>query len=65
MRGSTWNTTLITLIPKVKSPTSVKEIRPIGLCNVIYKIVSTFIKTRFRLVLDDVIGDPLIRVGNA
>ncbi|KAL5543498.1 hypothetical protein UlMin_007282 [Ulmus minor] len=39
-------------------PQSVNEYRPISLCNVIYKIVSKAITNRFRLILDDVIGDP-------
>ena len=38
-------------------PQSVKEYRPISLCNVLYKIVSKTITNCFRLILDDVIGD--------
>ncbi|KAL5539433.1 hypothetical protein UlMin_045908 [Ulmus minor] len=53
-----WNATLITLIPKIQHPTTVKNFRPISLCTVLYKIVSRSITNRFRLILDDVIGDP-------
>ena len=55
---SAWNKTLITLIPKVRVPKRVQEFRPISLCNVLYRIVSRSITNHFRLVLDDVIGDP-------
>ena len=51
---SVWN---MTLILKVRSLKSVQEYRPISLCNVLYKIVSGSITNRFRLVLDDIIGD--------
>ena len=33
------NDTVIVLVPKVKNPQSIKEFRPISLCNVIYKII--------------------------
>ena len=55
---SAWNTTLITLILKVKTPNTMKEFQPINLFNVLYKIVSKSIENIFRLVLDEVIGDP-------
>ncbi|XP_060959169.1 uncharacterized protein LOC133030444 [Cannabis sativa] len=37
-----FNTTNVTLIPKVPNPKKVSKFRPIALCNVIYKVISNF-----------------------
>lgn len=50
-----WNSTLITLIPKFKDLVSLKDFRPISLCNICYKIVSRAIINRFRPVLDKIV----------
>ncbi|XP_075499819.1 uncharacterized protein LOC142538372 [Primulina tabacum] len=50
-----WNATLITLIPRIQEPLSLKDFRPISLCNTCYKILSRAITNRFRPVLDKVI----------
>ena len=42
------NDTLVTLIPKCKSPESLNNYRPIGLCNSVYKILSKILVERIR-----------------
>ena len=51
-----WNETIISLIPKVDTPEKVTDIRPISLCNVVYKVVSKVLSSRLRDVLPDIIS---------
>ncbi|KAL0302257.1 UNVERIFIED_CONTAM: hypothetical protein Scaly_3037800, partial [Sesamum calycinum] len=46
------NATLLTLIPKVRTPHSVAEFRPISCCNVVYKVISKILVSRLREILD-------------
>lgn len=47
---------LVVLIPKVDHPTRFKELRPINLCNVIYKVITKVVVQRLRPFLDEIIG---------
>ncbi|VVA30150.1 Hypothetical predicted protein, partial [Prunus dulcis] len=50
------NYTLITLVPKVQSPQSMIQFRPISLCSTLYKVISKIIVARLRPILPDLIS---------
>lgn len=50
-----FNDTFITLILKISSPTTFKDFRPIGLCNVVYKILSKVLVNRLQSIMQDLI----------
>lgn len=55
MPGS-WNDTVVVLIPKVQNPERLKDLHPINLYNVVYKIASKILANRLKLVMLDVIS---------
>lgn len=52
-----FNHTNLFLIPKVRTPESIKEIRPISLYNVIYKIISKILVWRLKEILSDIVTE--------
>jgi hypothetical protein len=51
-----WNDTNVVLIPKVNDPQCLKDLRPISLCNVLYKIILMVLAARLKGILEDIIS---------
>ncbi|KAK9672447.1 hypothetical protein RND81_12G101300, partial [Saponaria officinalis] len=50
------NSTIVTLVPKGRDPSSVLDYRPISCCTTIYKTISKILTTRLEAVLSKVVG---------
>ncbi|KAL0411361.1 UNVERIFIED_CONTAM: LINE-1 retrotransposable element O protein [Sesamum latifolium] len=50
------NATLLTLVPKVQTPTTVGDFRTIFYCNVLYKAITKILVQRLRPLLDSLIS---------
>ncbi|XP_075478858.1 uncharacterized protein LOC142519715 [Primulina tabacum] len=49
--------TIVTLIPKSKNPMTMKDFRPISLCNVCYKIASRALTNRLRPIMKNTVDE--------
>lgn len=49
--------TNIMLIPNIQNPTNMKELRPISLCNVAYKIMFKVLANRLKMEINNVISE--------
>ena len=52
----TFNSTIVALVPKCKSPSSMKDFRPISCCSVIYKCITKILANRMQKCLPNIIG---------
>jgi hypothetical protein len=50
------NSSIIVLIPKIKSPSSVNHYRPISFCNTIYKTIAKILVSKVKPLLDKLIS---------
>ena len=51
------NRTNLVLIPKCTHPTTMKDLRPIALCNVAYKVMAKVLANRLKDILPQIISD--------
>ena len=54
-----WNDTCVVLIPKVDNLESMKDLRPINLCTVVYKLISKVLENRLKQILEEIISPNL------
>ncbi|XP_074301220.1 uncharacterized protein LOC141632581 [Silene latifolia] len=50
------NSTMLVLIPKLDTPSTVRDFRPIACCTTFYKVVSKILANKLKATLDSVIG---------
>lgn len=51
-----WNSTAISLVPKVEAPSTIKDYRPISCCNVPYKCITKILVNRMQPFLPSLIN---------
>ncbi|KAL1189749.1 putative mitochondrial protein [Cardamine amara subsp. amara] len=52
-----WNFTQLCLLPKKVNPKCMKDLRPISLCSVMYKIVSRVMASRLKCFLPEIVSE--------
>ncbi|KAL2235456.1 UNVERIFIED_CONTAM: hypothetical protein Sindi_1277800 [Sesamum indicum] len=50
------NSTILALLPKVHTPMSVNDFRPISCCNVLYKIIAKLLVQKISVLLDKIVS---------
>lgn len=51
------NQTLLVLIPKVPKPNKISQFQPIGLCDIVYKVVTKTLVNKMKMALPHLISN--------
>lgn len=51
-----WNHTQLCLLPKVQNAKEMKDLKPISLCSVVYKIVSKILSNRLKIIIPRIVS---------
>ncbi|KAJ9535903.1 hypothetical protein OSB04_un000944 [Centaurea solstitialis] len=51
------NDTNVVLIPKMENPSNMKDLRPIALCSVLYKIIAKVLANRLKTLLPGIVSE--------
>lgn len=51
---------VVNLIPKISSPCTMKDYKPIACCTTLHKIITKILATRLKMVINDIISSSQI-----
>lgn len=54
--SQSWNSIVLSIIPKVQAPSTIKDFKPIACCNVVYKCVTKILANRIQSIMSSLIS---------